>query len=636
MGKALKKVEEKLLRLKQIHEGRKTYLIPRIWDDPYTVGNDIIEVDPFEFFLDKIYEILKAKRRTGKELHKDDIRVYNMLVRYAAAFDHDGDGKINTHILEDGLRETGTFLKTIALLPYIKSLGANALYLLPITMIGEDGRKGTLGSPYAISDHYKQDDILSEPALHLDTETEFLALVEAAHMIDMKVILEFVFRTASIDSRRALDHPEWFYWIKSDTENRPQDSKDEKQYGPPVFTEDELLKIKEKVKAGDFKDLPEPHDVYKDMFQPVPDKVELKGGKIRGYKDGIESRIPGAFSDWPPDDNQPAWSDVTYLRLFDHKDYNYIAYNTVRMYEKKLTRKNYRVESLWENICRIIPHYQEKFGIDGVLIDMGHSLPPELRAELIRRPREKNPDFIFWEENFTLDKKSAREGYDATVGYMMFDAHNPQKINELIEFLSEDKSPIPFFLTAENHNTPRAATRPGGEKFSEMIWAMSCFLPGVLFLHSGFELAEKHPVNTGLGFTSDEIKLYPPEELPLFSEGQLPWTNDSRINDKMRRLIELRDEFTGAAAEFDKTSIHKPECSNENIAAFLINQKYKKPALLFMANMDAEKEIYFHIDMPDDEKKLRERFTGTEYDVINGGFLYHLKPFEYFVAEIIY
>jgi len=47
--------------------------------------------------------------------------VYNLFVRFGTAFDHDGDGIISEEPLPSGFRETGTLLKAIALLPYIKN-----------------------------------------------------------------------------------------------------------------------------------------------------------------------------------------------------------------------------------------------------------------------------------------------------------------------------------------------------------------------------------------------------------------------------------------------------------------------------------------------------------------------------------
>jgi len=122
--------------------------------------------------------------------------------------------------------------------------------------------------------------------------------------------------------------------------------------------------------------------------------------------DGTRVRIPGAFADWPPDDNQPPWTDVTYLRMYDHPDFNYIAYNTIRMYDVRLARPENAVASLWDSIAGVIPHYQREFGIDGVMIDMGHALPMPLKQRIVSTSREINPDFAFWDENFIIGKRA--------------------------------------------------------------------------------------------------------------------------------------------------------------------------------------------------------------------------------------
>lgn len=47
----------------------------------------------------------------------------------------------------------GTFKAFLPYLKDIKDLGIDILYLLPVQKIGVKGRKGTLGSPYAIQDY---------------------------------------------------------------------------------------------------------------------------------------------------------------------------------------------------------------------------------------------------------------------------------------------------------------------------------------------------------------------------------------------------------------------------------------------------------------------------------------------------
>ena len=291
--------------------------------------------------------------------------------------------------------------------------------MLPVTAIGTDRKKGDLGSPYAIKDPYKIDENLSEDILGLDIETQFAAFVEAAHKFGINVVCEFVFRTASVDSDIALQHPEWFYWIPENTGDRPAGSIDKNKYGPPIFTSKEMKEIKRQIEVGEREGLVPPHSEYRKMFKDTPVKVVKQNNKIIGFdKNNNRLRIPGAFADWPPDDSQPVWSDVTYLKLFDHKDFNYIAYNTVRMYDSKLNKAKFRINPLWEYIQGIVPYYIKNFDIDGIMIDMGHSLPTELRQGIISKAIDGKPDFILWEENFLLEKSSADEGYDAVLGYI--------------------------------------------------------------------------------------------------------------------------------------------------------------------------------------------------------------------------
>ena len=264
-----------------------------------------INLNPFDFFSERISKIDELSR-LGKSLlpSKDwtkDAVVYNMLVRYTTAYDHDRNGIINISPNEYGLMETGTFLKTIALLPYLHELGVNTIHLLPITSIGFESHKGNLGSPYAIRNPYQLDDRLSEPFLEMSPEVQFGALVEAAHSLGMKVVLEFVFRTASLDSELALQHPEWFYWIKANIPDKSKSTTDEITYSAPIFTEEELEEIEIKIKGQDFEDLIPPPKEYIDMFTEIPEKIYFRDGRIMvETKDGTECRIPSAFATGPP------------------------------------------------------------------------------------------------------------------------------------------------------------------------------------------------------------------------------------------------------------------------------------------------------------------------------------------------
>src|SRR5262249_25091842 len=162
--------------------------------------------------------------------------VYNLFPRVTTAFDHSADGHLQIGPTADGWRETGTLLKCIALLPYIRNMGFNTVHLLPITAIGQDGKKGTLGSPYAIRNPYQLDGNLDEPALGLTPDQLFGGFVEAAHLLGLRVIMEFVLRTASKDGDWIKEHPDWFYWIRADIPDRIRRGSGQLgSYGNPVF-----------------------------------------------------------------------------------------------------------------------------------------------------------------------------------------------------------------------------------------------------------------------------------------------------------------------------------------------------------------------------------------------------------------
>lgn len=605
----------------------KPYFVPRLWMEEDPDSFEPVQVDPKKFYLDAIDWILSQPKAeiapTENGEWSRSAVIYNLFPRLTTAFDHNQNKRIDV-APDEALRETGTFLKCIALLPYVKRLGATATHLLPITAIGRDGNKGTLGSPYAIKNPYKLDERLAEPALNLDAETEFAAFVEAAHHLGLRVVLEFVFRTAAKDSDWVKEHPDWFYWIDNRLQDRSPQHRHGLVYGNPIFSREELAIINAKVSAGDFSNLPPPSELYRSFFTDAPEKVELVGGRYVGKaKDGRECRIPGAFADWPPDDTQPPWNDVTYLKMYDHPKFNYIAYNTIRMYAAELAQPKFANKPLWEKIIGVIPHYQEKFGIDGVMIDMGHALPFELKKEMVRVARQKNPDFAFWDENFDVSAKSVAEGYNAVMGSLIFVGHQFDELKRFLGFFAKNGVPIPFFGSAENHNTPRNASRFGGGEaganYSKFIFAVCCAYPTIPFIHSGMELCEWYPVNTGLGFSPSELQLYPSEKLGLFSEESYNWTGGNGadpIIPFIRSVLEVRKKYEKLIVDPSPDSMTMLEIPNSPVLCLARSGYGKKLLFLANANPTAPAEVSIPIQSPKPE--LKEELSGERYSVADG------------------
>ena len=185
--------------------------IPAVWLDTMDTGKK--KVKYADFLAKQIQDILQNETHIEKNSRwNESAIVYNLFVRLFSAYDHDQDGQIgegheHSTLNNQGVRETGTFLKSIALLPYLKQLGINTIHLLPITEIGVQGRKGDLGSPYAIKNPLKLDPLRADPIVDCTVEEQYTALIEAAHRLGMRVVQEFIFRTASIDSDWIAEHP---------------------------------------------------------------------------------------------------------------------------------------------------------------------------------------------------------------------------------------------------------------------------------------------------------------------------------------------------------------------------------------------------------------------------------------------
>jgi hypothetical protein len=491
------------------------YAIPGAWVD---AEERHVFSSPPAYHLRQLNEIERLARiRSGSQTDALRGLTYNALVRHALAYDHGRES------VAEGWSAEGTPLKLLSLLPYLHRLGVTTIVLLPIFERGRVGRKGNLGSPYAVRHPFRLDIDLVEPALGMTADDVLRAFVAAAHALGMKVVLEFVLRTASIDSELVYSHPEWFYWIRESTTMT-------RTFRKPDFTEAALQMATQMVHDGNAAGLPAPRRDYQDQFTAVPQHIRSdEHGWIGLMSDGTRVRIPGAFADWPPNDPQPPWSDVTYLRLHDHPDYRYMAYNTIRYYEAELEQPAYRVSGLWNFMASILPHWIRLFEIDGAMIDMGHALPAALQQRVIDEARALRPDLILLEENFVIGAESVAAGYDAVVGYLPLHLHEPSSVRAFVERAARKDLPVRYFATPETHNTPRAASREGGFDFSIAMWTFARCLPNsVPFLHAGMELAETMPINTGLGFTHEELRHLPAEDLPLFSSARLPWDDAGR------------------------------------------------------------------------------------------------------------
>lgn len=116
------------------------------------------------------------------------------------------DWSKNANIYEVNVRQytkEGTFNAFATHLPRLREMGVDILWFMPIHPISEKNRKGSLGSYYAVKD-YK--------AVNPDfgTDEDFRNIVQSAHALGMKVILDWVPNHTGFDNIWIEEHPEWY------------------------------------------------------------------------------------------------------------------------------------------------------------------------------------------------------------------------------------------------------------------------------------------------------------------------------------------------------------------------------------------------------------------------------------------
>ena len=97
----------------------------------------------------------------------------------------------------------GTLHAFSAHLPRLRDLGVGILWFMPIHPIGKVGRKGSLGSYYAVRDYRKVNP-------EHGTMRDFDRTVRAANKLGMEVILDWVPNHTSWDHPWIRKHPEWY------------------------------------------------------------------------------------------------------------------------------------------------------------------------------------------------------------------------------------------------------------------------------------------------------------------------------------------------------------------------------------------------------------------------------------------
>jgi len=97
----------------------------------------------------------------------------------------------------------GTFNAFSNHLPRLADMGVEIVWFMPIHPIGKVKRKGTLGSYYSISDY-------TDTNSEFGCKQDFKKLVDAAHALNIKVIIDWVANHSAWDNVWTKNHPDFF------------------------------------------------------------------------------------------------------------------------------------------------------------------------------------------------------------------------------------------------------------------------------------------------------------------------------------------------------------------------------------------------------------------------------------------
>ena len=105
----------------------------------------------------------------------------------------------------------GTFRAASERLPFLRSIGVDAIWLMPIYPIGEEDRKGSLGSYYSIRDYKGVNP-------EFGSEADLRDFITKAHALGIKILFDWVANHTARDARWISERP--LDWYERDSEGR--------------------------------------------------------------------------------------------------------------------------------------------------------------------------------------------------------------------------------------------------------------------------------------------------------------------------------------------------------------------------------------------------------------------------------
>jgi glycosidase len=377
--------------------------------------------------------------------------------------------------------------------------------------------KGLAGSPYAIKDYaFVCPDYAVNPAKRMD---EFRALLDRAHTLGLRVIIDFVanhvarshrsklFAFGENDDRRKFFSPQNnFFWLQPESPGG----------GPPLRL---------------------PTVINGEPASPTCRALGGCDGLFSGEKSA--GRVTGNnAATWAPSSND--WYETVKL------NYGFDFTTGAREFPHE-GNPAAPLPDTWKKMDAILARWQA-LGVDGFRCDMAHMVPTEFWAWAITRARKRDEAAFFIAEAYDNDSMKVEQGNVLTALLSAgFDAvyddpayktlkrifDGPAWANDLDGTLAAQ---LPQFFTtalryAENHDEVRLAAHGEWGGFGmEVGRAVSGVLFGIsrgpVLIYSGQEVGEPADGIAGFGVGNSRTTIFDYWSMPEFAK----WVNDHRYD----------------------------------------------------------------------------------------------------------
>lgn len=383
-----------------------------------------------------------------------------------------------------------------------------------------DVLKGIAGSPYAIKDYFDVcPDYAVEPEKRL---MEFEALVKRCHVLDLKVIIDFV-----------PNHVARSY----ESDVRPESSFGHGDDRDVFFDRENHFYYLGANDAGGGAPLKLPT-----VGMPGCDGVfapEATHGRVTG--NNVISWAP-SIHDWYETVKLNYGHDFTQGRATSHLPGPDAALADV--------------PKTWRTMDEILAYWQ-KLGVDGFRVDMAHMVPMEFWAWAVKRARDRQDEVFFSAEAYDNDPAKLTDGH--VLDELLkagFDAVYDDPSYDVLEGIfdsgkwANDLDPLTFtgprfhqsLRYAENHDEVRLASPKEwsglgmkvGRPVSAVLFAMG---RGPVMLYHGQEVGEPAAGTEGFGGDDARTTIFDYWSMPEFTK----WVNGGkydggRFSDEQRNL----------------------------------------------------------------------------------------------------